>query len=74
MIFPSEIRLSEKESRQPKRVKTRMRLRKLKVVQIGQAAFEQKAVKQWTEWIEFRKKLLVSSLTDNQRRQHYAPP
>jgi hypothetical protein len=51
-----------------------MKVRKLKSCANCQAAFEQKAVKQWAEWIEFRKKLLVSSLTDNQRRRHYAPP
>jgi hypothetical protein len=57
MIFPSEIRHSEKESSQPKCIKPKMRVRKLKSCPNWQVAFEKQAVKQWVEWIEFRKKI-----------------
>jgi len=43
MIFPSEARLSEKGSRQPKCVKPKMRVRKLKVVQIGMRRSSEKS-------------------------------
>jgi len=49
MIFTSQVRFSEKKSRQPKCVKPKMKEHKLKSGANWQAVFEQKAVKQRAE-------------------------